>query len=330
MAFHDISGNLRAKNILRKALQKRKFPNSLLFAGPEGVGKRETALVLAKALNCENREDDACEACASCKAIEQGNFPDVMMIEPLGSTVKIDQIRLIKQMAYLRPMKGKKRIFIVKEAEKMNEEAGNSLLKILEEPPSFSHIFLITSNPFLILPTIKSRCQILNFSPISKGEIEKTLIEKGFEKEQAQLLSLIVRGNLERALSLVWEDLQSKRKEAWEQFLSLLHKKKVSFFVRNYAFSRKRIQNEELEEMFEFFSSFCRDFILVKEKGDCSHLLNPDYREKIQEEEKQFSSKQLMEYVKLIDFALYALRKNINVNLLVSSFCSNFMEREYA
>ena len=301
----------------------------MLFAGPEGVGKKETALVFAKALNCERKEDDSCEACSSCRAISQGNFPDVMKIEPPVNVVKIEQIRLVKQLAYLKPMKGRKRVFIVEEADKMNEESANSILKILEEPPSFSHLILITTNPYLILPTIKSRCQILSFSPISKEEIEKILVEKGYEKEQAQLISLLVRGNLERALSLEWEDVQERRKEAWEQFISLLHKKDISRIVGSLTSTKKHIQREELEELFEFFSSFCRDFILTKEKGDERFLLNPDLRHTIEREERLCSLTQLMESLEQIDYAIYALRKNANVNILVSSFFSNFMEGEY-
>jgi len=329
MAFKDISGNLRVKRILIKALQKRRVPNSLFLSGPEGVGKKDMALVLAKALNCEQMENDACEGCAPCKAITRGNFPDVMTISPVGSVIKIDQIRILKHTAYLKPMIGKKRVFIVREAEKMTEEASNSLLKILEEPPFFSHIILLTQNSYLILPTIKSRCQILNFSPVSKEEIEKILIEKGYEKEQAKLIPLLVRGNLGQALSLEWEEVQSKRKQAWKLFLSLLKKKEVSIFLRNYTFSRKNFIKEELEEILEFFSSFCRDFILIKENGDFSYLLNPDYKKEIQEEEKFLRLKQLMDNLNQIDFAISALRKNLNISLLVSSFFSDFMEREY-
>ena len=328
MAFQDISGNLRVKRILQKALQKGRMPNSLLFSGPEGVGKRDMALVLAKALNCEQREDDACEVCSPCQAISGSRFPDVMSIEAEGNAIKIEQIRLLKHIAYLRPMIGKKRIFIVVEAEKMTEEAANSFLKILEEPPLFSHIILITHNPYLILPTVKSRCQILSFSPVSREEMEKILMEKGYEKAQAKLIPLLVRGNLDQALSLDWEDVRSNRKQAWELFLSLLRKKEVSDSVKNYTTSKKSFVQEELEGIFEFFSSFCRDFILIKEKGDFSYLLNPDYKEEIQEEEKLMNLDQLMESLRQIDFALSALRKNLNVNLLVSSFFSNFMERE--
>ncbi len=329
MAFQDISGNLRVKKILQKALRKGRMPNSLLLFGPQGVGKGDTALVLAKALNCEQMEDDSCEVCASCKAISGGKFPDVMHISAEGNAIRIEQIRFLKQTAYLRPMVGKKRVFIVNEAEKMTEEAANSFLKILEEPPNFAHIILVTHNPYLILPTIKSRCQVLSFSPVSREEMEKILLAKGYEREQASLIPLLVRGNLEQALSIEWEEVQSKRKQAWELFLSLLGKKEISGMVRNYTSAKRSLVREELEEILEFFSSFCRDFILTKEKGSPSYLLNPDYREEIQQEEKLLNLDQLTECLYQIDSALSGLDKNLNLTLLVSSFFSNFMEGEY-
>jgi DNA polymerase-3 subunit delta' len=159
--------------------------------------------------------------------------------------------------------------------------------------------------------------------------MEKILMAKGYEREQANLIPLLVRGNLEQALSLEWEDVQSKRKQAWELFLSLLRKKEVSGMVRNFTSAKKSLVREELEEILEFFSSFCRDFILIKEKGSLSYLLNPDYKEEIQEEENLLDLDQLLECLRQIDFALSALNKNLNVNLLVSSFFSNFMEGEY-
>ena len=157
MSFSDIVGNGRIKRILGKALERGRLPNSLLFAGPQGVGKIDTALVAAKALNCLTLTADACEACEACTAITKGNHPDVMRIEPEKEILKIEQMRILKEAAYLRPMVGRKRVFIVEREESMNSEAANSLLKVLEEPPAFSHIFLITSNPFIILPTIRSR-----------------------------------------------------------------------------------------------------------------------------------------------------------------------------
>lgn len=324
MAFKDILGNERQKKILRRALQKGRIPNSMLFCGQEGVGKKSMALVLAKAMNCKNKKDDACEICASCKAINRANFPDVMVISPDGNMIKIDQMRILKQTAYLRPMIGKKRVFIVAEADKMNEEASNSLLKILEEPPLFSHIILITDNPQMIRPTVKSRCQILNFQPILREDIERILLEKGFGKERAKVISLLVGGNLKKALDLAWEEIQAKRAQAWELFLSLLKKKNIFSFLSNYSPARG-LTREELEQILEILSSFCRDIILIKEKSDVNLLMNPDYAEEFKKAESLLTFEKSVDYLGKMDYVLYALKRNLNMNLLVTSLFSNLM-----
>lgn len=330
MAFSDILGNERVKKILKKALQKDKVPNSILLCGPDGIGKRNMALVLAKAMNCEQKKDDACETCLTCRAINKGNFPDVIGINPEKNVIKIKQMRLLKQIAYLKPMVGKKRVFIVLEAEKMTEEAANSLLKVLEEPPLFSHIILATHNPFVILPTIKSRCQILNFTAVSKEDIEKVLRDKGYGKEKARIISLLVRGNLNQAVNLEWEKVDARRKKAWQFFMSLVQRKKIAAFLRNYTSSQRNLIRDELEQTLEVISSFCRDLILIKERGDIQFLMNPDYEGEIRKLEELMTLEQSIDCLAKIDHIIYGLYKNLNVNLLVSSFISSFKEWEYA
>jgi len=202
-------------------------------------------------------------------------------------------------------------------------------LKILEEPPLFSYIILVAQNPFMIMSTIQSRCQVLNFTPVSREDIGKTLVEKGFEEKKARIISLLVRGNLKQALSLEWEEVQDKRMKAWQLFLSLLRKGKVALFLRNYATSQRALIRDEWEQVLEMLSSFCRDSILIKERGDRRLLMNPDYEEKIRKEETQLSLEALMDCLTKIDYAIYGLGKNLNVNLLVSSFFSYFKEWEY-
>ena len=133
----------------------------------------------------------------------------------------IDQIRLMKQAAFLRPMSGRKRVFILADAEEMSADAANSLLKVLEEPPLFSHIVLVTPSPFLLLPTIVSRCQTLAFSAISNEEIGRILADHDYPEDQARILSLLVDGNLERALGLEWEEVQALKEGSWRLFESL-------------------------------------------------------------------------------------------------------------
>jgi DNA polymerase-3 subunit delta' len=266
---------------------------------------------------------------ARCKAINAGNFPDVIEISPEKEVIKIEQMRTLRKIAYLKPMMGKKRVFVVVDADKMTEEAANSLLKILEEPPLFSYIILVAQNPFMIMSTIQSRCQVLNFTPVSREDIGKILVEKGFEENKARIISLLVHGNLKQALSLEWEEVQDKRMKAWQLFLSLLRKGKVALFLRNYATSQRALIRDEWEQVLEMLSSFCRDSILIKERGDIRLLMNPDFEEKIRKEETQMSLEALMDCLTKIDYAIYGLGKNLNVNLLVSSFFSYFKEWEY-
>jgi DNA polymerase-3 subunit delta' len=128
---------------------------------------------------------------------------------------------------------------------------------------------------------------------------------------------------------LEWEEVQDKRAKAWQLFLSLLSKGKVALFLRNYATSQRALVRDEWKQILEMLSSFCRDSILIKEKGDSRLLMNPDYEEEIRKAETQMSLEGLMDCLRKIDYAIYGLGKNLNVNLLVSSFFSYFKEWEY-
>lgn len=325
MAFHDIAGNSRVKKILKLSLRRQRVPNSMLFCGPQGVGKRNAALTLAKALNCLEKTDDACEECLHCRAIQGGNFPDVIEIVAAGDFIKIDQMPIVKQLAYLKPMSGRRRVFLVDEAEKMNEESANSILKVLEEPPLFTHIILITDNPAFILQTVKSRCQVLSFSPVSKDEIEQALRDRGYEEEKARIMALLVRGNLEQALGLEWEEIQRRRQEAWELFQALISRGESSLFLRKYAFQKRKVVKEDLEQMLELFSSFCRDIVLMKDNGDPALLFNPDYESRIREGEKYLSYEQTLSTLDGIEVAMTSLGRNMNIGLLASALYSRMI-----
>lgn len=325
MAFKDVIGNSGVKKILHRVLRQKKLPNSLLFAGHEGIGKKETALVVAKALNCLKKTSDSCEECAHCRAINRGNFPDVMVISPAKDILKIDQMRLLKDTAYLKPMSGRKRVFIVVDAEKMNDEASNSLLKILEEPPPFSHIILVTPNPYRIIPTIKSRCQNFQFSPIAIDDIQKALVDKGFQPERARILSLQVEGNLRKALSLDWEEVQIQRNEAWHLFLALNKREKAASLLKQF-WSTSSVSRAEMGNRLEVLASFCRDIILIKEMAEPRFLLNPDFQKDMEELARSISREQALDSLAEVDLAIASLGRNLNVNILVNSIFSNFLE----
>lgn len=329
MSFQDIIGHGRIKRILGKALERGRLPNSLLFSGPPGVGKIDTALVTAKALNCLNLTEDACETCDACTAINRGNHPDVMRVEPEKEILKIEQMRVLKEAAYLRPMVGRKRVFIVDRAETMNSEAANSLLKVLEEPPAFSHIILITSNPFIILPTIRSRCQILNFAPVSRGDIERCLLEHDIEPHKAKILSLLVRGNLKQAMSMDWDEVGAQREESWQLFRSFLAGEPDVPFFKDYSGRTRASFADELRPQLELLASFARDLLLVKENGDVSLLLNPDFESRLQEDAPVVRRERILELLDRIDEAFRSLQRNMNIKLFMSGLILDTMEHDH-
>jgi DNA polymerase-3 subunit delta' len=325
MAFKDVAGNKGIQKILRLALERGRVPNSLIFGGPEGSGRMATALTLAKALNCQALTADACDACASCRAIDAGAHPDVMVLTVEVQKVRVEQSELIRQMAYLRPMTGRARVFIVDDAKDMSPHAANSLLKVLEEPPSFSHIILLTDSPHLLLPTIRSRCRHLAFSPIGRAEIEQALLERDFSPEQAGLLALLVDGNLDRARELEWEEVVALRADAWDLFESLSSADRSSEFLERFKILPKPAL-EEFAEVLEVFASFVRDMLLLVLGGDPALLLNPDFEDRLRGAAGAWDARRLLGVLAELDLLLVELGKNMNKSLLATAFFSNFTE----
>jgi DNA polymerase-3 subunit delta' len=212
VALVDVIGQEKAVNILLRTLQRERIPSSYLFAGESGIGKKFTAVNLAKALNCQSREQrakskestpsltlphqggmggfekddrkedlnwstvtDCCDKCSSCKKIDAGVHPDFLFIEPESGQIRIEEIRAIDGTLSLKPFEGRWKIVIVDEAHMMNSYAANAFLKTLEEPPRESLIILISSNADRLPDTIRSRCSRLNFTPLNNEACEKVI-----------------------------------------------------------------------------------------------------------------------------------------------------------
>src|SRR5215471_6301381 len=206
MPFSDIVGNDRMKPLLRRAVREGRVGQSLIFAGPDGIGKRRFAAALAQALNCERPIDgDACGKCGQCFKVAHGEHPDVVIYHknPDGQFIKIDQMREMAAEAQFKPFEGKRRVMIVDEADRLNIRAANAILKALEEPPESSLIILVTSRPYSLLDTIRSRCQVLSFAPLSPAELESHL-EANYKRPigKNQLVARLAAGSIGRAVSI--------------------------------------------------------------------------------------------------------------------------------
>ncbi|KAA9003577.1 DNA polymerase III subunit delta' [Paenibacillus spiritus] len=180
MAFGDIRGQERAKTMLQNALRRNTVSHAYLFTGPGGSGQMKTALTFAQALFCTEKTDDACGACLECRKVEHGNHPDLKMVVPDGSHIKIEQIRDLQRIFSYRSEGDHPKVYIIDQADTMTVQAANSLLKFLEEPPAPAVAILLSDNSRALLPTILSRAQTVPFSPLAPEIMLQILAEEGW------------------------------------------------------------------------------------------------------------------------------------------------------
>lgn len=206
MSFAGIRDQETAVRFVRNILSADRIPNGLLFYGPGGVGKRLTALELAKAVNCRERSGDACDTCLPCRKVMSGNHPDIRQVSPSEKTrlIKKAEIDEINELAALRPFESQWRIFIIKDADRMNPPAQNHFLKTLEEPPGQSLFILLSEFPRVLLPTIRSRCQQVRFRALRRKTVKDLLErERDLPPDLAESIAGIAEGQMSRALDLV-------------------------------------------------------------------------------------------------------------------------------
>jgi DNA polymerase-3 subunit delta' len=174
----DIQGQTRASRILSGTIRKNRLPTTILISGEIGTGKRFAAINYAKAINCLSPADnDSCDKCISCNKIDSGIHPDVFFVEPDNDEIKIAAIRKLEDKLYLKSFEGKKKIAVVDDAHRMNNNAANAFLKTLEEPPDNSIIILLSSNEDALPDTIKSRCVKINFFPLPARDCQRIISE---------------------------------------------------------------------------------------------------------------------------------------------------------
>lgn len=244
MSFEKILSQPQACAILKSALENQRVPHAYLFLGPEGVGKRTTALQWAKTLNCLSPVSPvrACDACASCRKIDSFSHPDVLWInyefqarfldEPLEkqNSLKIKTIAEMSRLLRLRSMEGRVKLAFVDPADRLGEDAAHSLLKILEEPPPMTHLVLFAEDASQLLGTIRSRSQWVRFRPLPTDVVAEFIKNSHPElsEEEARRLAFQAEGSLGKALRILeegeemefdWESVPISELLSWcEQF----------------------------------------------------------------------------------------------------------------
>jgi DNA polymerase-3 subunit delta' len=211
MHFSDIRDQEHATETLRRSVASGKVPHAYLFVGPEGVGKRLAARTLAMALCCERGEPDPCGACEHCRKICADIHPDVRWVglPEDKRRIPIDAVREADRWLAIRPHEGRSKILVVDPADAMTDAAANAILKTLEEPRAGSFIVLLTSAASALLPTVRSRCQIVRFRPLEEETVAAILVEGGADPGIAKVAAALSGGSLSRAAQHLGEELDA-------------------------------------------------------------------------------------------------------------------------
>lgn len=317
MSFAHLLGNERNKRILQRLLESGRLSATLIFAGLDGIGKRQFALTLAKAANCHKAPaggfaNDSCDECPACKRIEAGTHGDVVTIQADGQFIKIGQTREISEEVYYHPREGRQRFFIIDEADRLREEAANSLLKTLEEPPPTSTIILLTSRPNSLLQTIRSRSQRLNFSPLSIAEMEKFLAENyPRPAPDIGLLARVTEGRVGQATAFDLSIYKQERRALME-LLELLAagQDRVRLLKAAEHFGKK--EREDFERQLSLMTLLMRDLFLLAAAEAPDGIINIDESERLQKLAARTGLRKVMAWSAKFNEIRKNLRFNIN------------------
>ena len=329
--FGKLVGNERVKENLRRLVANGRVPGGLLFAGPEGVGKKGFALELARGLICKNGGCEDCPICGRIGTFDLPNsekkedyekvflsgHPDVGIVIPFKRNILVNGIRALEQEANFRPFEGGKRVFIIEDAHKMNDSAANALLKTLEEPPPTTHLVLITSRPDSMLQTIRSRCQTIRFAPVAEAEIEGLLTTNGRSKEDAKLAARVSGGSVGRALATDVAEFRDSR----EAMLGVVRAALVTGETASMLRISEQIADAKNKDRFEWniriLQTLVHDILALRSGADPNKIVNADIAVELKILADEAGTSSLSDWQISLEDLLASL--NVNVNKKVAT-----------
>jgi DNA polymerase III subunit delta' len=354
VGFDEFSGNQRIVTALRGMLRAERVPHSLLFSGPRGIGKFTLTRMFAQAANCERLRDDFCGECASCVKIarlsdpaplieagltQRGERPDTATVErvplllethpdvwaivpdpirlkdPVARPVlHVGQLRAVQRAAYFKPQ-GRRRVFLIDGADTMRSDLSNIFLKILEEPPESATLILLATNPYRLLPTIRSRCLQFALTPLATEEVEEILKRRTpMKADERKLAAQLAEGCPGAAIGLDLETAAQLRRDALTILERSVELRGVSdLFAATSALAKG--QEIAFENVLEVFYSLLTDLLDLSSCSAKNALRNPALRKELEALSKRVDAAWIAKAVSGLDLLHARTRRNINRSL---------------
>ena len=322
--FQDIVGHNKIIEHLKNAIQLDKVSHAYILNGEDNAGKMMIAEAFAMALQCEEGKSDPCGKCLSCRQAADRNQPDIIYIgrddmfdDKKSKSISVDDIRtLLNNDIVIKPYSSKYKIYIVDNAEKMNDHAQNALLKTIEEPPAYGVILLLTTNADSFLQTIRSRCILLNLKTVEEEAIKSHLMKKyQIPDYKAEVCAAFSQGNVGKAIQLASSDSFNEMKH---DVLSMV-KKMEDVEVYELSHSIKNVTNykQQIGEYLDLLTLWYRDILYMKATDDVNNLIFKDevYDIKKQAAKKSYSG--IEKILQTIELTRTRLHANVNFDLVI-------------
>lgn len=310
--FTDIIGQEQLKEHLQNAISMNKVSHAYIINGERSSGKEFIAKVFSAALQCEKGKTEPCMECHSCKQALSGNQPDIIFIShEKPNTISVEDIRSqINNDIVIKPYSSPRKIYIINEGEKMTVQAQNALLKTLEEPPEYAVILILTSNVDTLLPTVLSRCVVLNMKPVPDDKVKKFLMEElQVPDYKAGICVAFARGNIGKAKMLAASEEFDKVKEEAVSLIKNINDMEISEIVK--AIKKISEYKFDVTDYLDIISVWYRDVLLFKATKDVNSLI---FRDEIQTIRKM-ADRSTYEGIEIIVKSLQQAKRRLDANV---------------
>jgi DNA polymerase-3 subunit delta' len=313
--------------MLKNSLLKNRVAHAYLFEGMRGTGKKEIGLLLTKSLFCEQLVEGykPCESCNNCLRINNGNHPDVHIVEPDGLSIKVEQIRNLQAEFAKKGVESTNKVYLISHADKMSVSASNSLLKFLEEPNPGTVAFLLTEQVQQLLPTILSRCQTLVFQPLAPQMMMKQLVDNGVNPAKASVLAQLTN-NLEEALKLNVDEWFAQAQKIVVKLYEVLKKNPLEAMVTLQSdwFSHFK-EKEQIQRGLDLLLLIFKDLLYIQLDRQ-EQLVFIEENERLRQYALQTSGRRLSDQMSAILDAKRKLQANMNPQLMMEQLVLKLQE----
>ncbi len=314
--FNSIIGHKDVVEHLQNVIRTKKISHAYILNGEKGSGKRTLASVFARAINCEADENVPCDKCHSCRMALSRNHPDIMEVtHAKPNTVSVDDIRTqVVEDVQVRPYSSPYKVYIINDGEKMSPQAQNALLKTIEEPPEYVVIVILTTNVNMLLPTILSRCVLLNIKPVSDEQVRNYLMEHAkIPDYQADICVAFAQGNIGKAVQLATSENFNEIKAAAVHLLTHIHEMDISEITT--AVKAVAEFKVDVRDYLDILAVWFRDVLYFKATNDANGIVFRENLRAIQQHTRRISYEGVEQILEGIQKAKARLTANVNFNL---------------